>query len=749
MTESVSCSLCMPEHAPNFLTCPGVPELTPPDDVSRSQNIDEADAPATLFVEPVPKLVSPPPAPVLPPSLPPPSPPVPPLIDHEEEVVPGGDRGVVSPHPAPWWMRFVGIVLSLLLIAGFVWFAYGVVRIGLAVQVVRISLQNLQTAVQMGDLTLVYERLETTSEDLSLVQDRLAYFAGWEHAPFVGADVQTLQDLTRTGGQVIDGGKHALHAAASFQQALQAAGVVRSTLTSNIAPSRRFIDISIEEKRQLLTRLQETLPELRVARDEFAIAADSWSETGHDERVLALVPAAKRFVDELPALKRQTDQAIAFLEVFLPLVGASKEQNYLVLLQNADELRPTGGFIGTVGYLRVDAATLNEFRFEDVYAIDNPVSGVWKDVPPEPLQRELGVTAWYLRDRNWSPDFPTSAEDIMKTYEREKGLVSTSTTPIHLDGVIALEPELFKRLLQFTGPVTIAGKTYSAETFFDQLEFDSEMGFHMQGIPVERRKDMVLQVGNILMERLLATPASRWGDLLDLLTNSLEEKDVLFALRDPKTLALLDRRGWTGRVGATPQDFLWVIDANLAALKTDGVMDKEIQYHLDTTAQDGPLATVTLKYHNTNRSLTWRYTRYRDYVRIYVPEGSTLVSSAGAMRTDKNLAGGKVVPGTVDVMRDLGKTVFGAFWSIEPGETRTLTFTYRLPQAFTDQLFATNRYQLLVQRQPGAYARLTLDHVFGKNIRAANPSEDSRFFGDARYQLSQPITRDKMFDIRF
>lgn len=732
----------MSEHAPNFLTCPGVPELPPPEDsLNSASERMPAVIPATELVEEIKKpeiTKSLPLPPVAPPSSPPDGVLPADAYDHPERLR----------HPAPFWVRVFGWVCALIILGCFGWFAYGVIRIGISVSGMRASLQGIQQAAQTGDIDLVYERLGATSDALTDVRQQLSFFNGWEHAPFIGGDLQTLQDLTRTGSQVIDGGRHMLHAAVSFQEALRAVGLVRNTLATSIAPSRRFVDIPVSEKRELLLHLQETLPELRVARDEFAIAADSWAETGHDDRVLRLVPAAKRFVDELPALKRQTDQAIAFLEVFLPLVGTTREQNYLVILQNADELRPTGGFIGTVGYLRIDAATLNEFKFEDVYAIDNPISGVWKDVPPEPLRRELGVPAWFLRDRNWSPDFPTSAEDIMQTYEREKGLVASST-PLHLDGVIALEPDLFKRLLQFTGPITVDGKTFTADTFFDMLEYDSEMGFLNQGLPVERRKDIVLKVGNVLMERLLATPASHWGDLLDLLTDSLREKDVLFSMRDPRTLSLLDARQWTGRIAATPQDYLWVIDANLAALKTDGVMDKEIQYGLDLNADGGPLATVTLKYHNTNRALTWRYTRYRDYVRIYVPEGSELVSSSGAMRTDRNLAGGKVVPGTVDVMHDLGKTVFGAFWSIEPGETRTLTFNYRLPADALQRIQTEKRYQLLVQRQPGAYARLTLDHAFGKNIRAAVPGEESRFFGDARYQVSQSLTRDQSFDIRF
>jgi len=229
----------------------------------------------------------------------------------------------------------------------------------------------------------------------------------------------------------------------------------------------------------------------------------------------------------------------------------------------------------------------------------------------------------------------------------------------------------------------------------------------------------------------------------------LAEKNVLFYLRDPRTLALLDGRGWTGRVAGPTGDYLWIVDSNLAALKTDGKMQKRATYSVDLNTG---IAKLTLRYHNTVRQIDWRYTRYRDYVRIYVPEGSELVSSTGALSDDHTHTGGRDVPGTVDVMHELGKTVFGAFWSIEPGETRDLQFTYRLPanvlQAMRSEA-ENGGYSLTVQRQPGNTLELTLDNALGKNIRAADPSEAPQDFGDQRYHLTVPLDRDRTFRVRF
>ena len=195
---------------------------------------------------------------------------------------------------------------------------------------------------------------------------------------------------------------------------------------------------------------------------------------------------------------------------------------------------------------------------------------------------------------------------------------------------------------------------------------------------------------------------------------------------------MLDQRGWTDRIAPSPNDYLWVVDANLAALKTDGKMEKQVHYGLDLATGQ---ATLTLRYHNTVRTPDWQYTRYRDYVRVYVPEGSTLI--------------GVDQPGSVDVMHDLGKTVFGAFWQVEPGETRDLTFHYQLPTAFVERIRQSGDYRLTVQRQPGNHSQLTLDHAFGKNIQVAEPPEAAREFGDTRYRVTQSLDQDTTFHVRF
>jgi len=63
-----------------------------------------------------------------------------------------------------------------------------------------------------------------------------------------------------------------------------------------------------------------------------------------------------------------------------------------------------------------------------------------------------------------------------------------------------------------------------------------------------------------------------------------------------------------------------------------------------------------------------------------------------------------------------GKVSYGSFTAVEPGETKTLTFKYKLPQYIKDQIFK-KEYKLLVQKQPGVRnVQFVLDMNLGEDF---------------------------------
>ena len=126
--------------------------------------------------------------------------------------------------------------------------------------------------------------------------------------------------------------------------------------------------------------------------------------------------------------------------------GFSGTQSYLVLFQNSMELRPTGGFVGSVGKLTMVDGLVADFTIFDVYELDGQLRGHVD--PPDPIRTLLSQEHWYLRDSNWDPDFFESGQRAAWFYEKETGQ--------SVDGVISVHRvRLFYPITTIGLPVTI------------------------------------------------------------------------------------------------------------------------------------------------------------------------------------------------------------------------------------------------------------------------------------------------------
>ncbi|MFA5318027.1 MAG: DUF4012 domain-containing protein [Patescibacteria group bacterium] len=113
------------------------------------------------------------------------------------------------------------------------------------------------------------------------------------------------------------------------------------------------------------------------------------------------------------------------------LLFEEQEQVYLILLQNNTELRPTGGFIGNYGILKIKEGRITSLYIDDIYNLDKLAEEKLEIIPPEPLRKYFNRERWFLRDINWSPDFSISAHRAWAMYLLEGGQEK-------IDGIIAV-----------------------------------------------------------------------------------------------------------------------------------------------------------------------------------------------------------------------------------------------------------------------------------------------------------------------
>ena len=197
--------------------------------------------------------------------------------------------------------------------------------------------------------------------------------------------------------------------------------------------------------------------------------------------------------------------------------------------------------------------------------------------------------------------------------------------------------------------------------------------------------------------------------MLPLITQAFDEKQAMIYFTDPNLQKSAANFNWDNRIKETAGDYFYVVDANLGSLKTDPAISRTISYSLRPEAKDRSLiATVKITYTNQGK-FDWKTTRYRTYTRLYVPLGSTLITAEG---NEEPLA----------ITDSHGKTVFGTFISIEPEDSETLTFNYKLPAGLVNKI-SQGDYSLLVQKQAGTEAHgLELDIALPFAVESVNPS---------------------------
>ncbi|HBR80031.1 MAG: hypothetical protein UX09_C0047G0004 [Candidatus Uhrbacteria bacterium GW2011_GWE2_45_35] len=521
-----------------------------------------------------------------------------------------------------------------------------------------------------------------------------------------------------------------------------------SDTASAIAPLR-YDELSPTTKRILLQRLNGAAPDLALMAEQTKLVKEELKDFSDVPEPMGLIiRKLEGFLDEAYSTLTLASTAARIIPAF---TGLGQEKTFLLLLENNAELRPAGGFIGAYGILKIEDGEIKELTLKDSYLLDSAADPYYFAVPPEPLQQYLSTEKWYFRDSNWSPDFPTAARQAIRMFTGEVLSIPVEERefiqePLSFDGVIAFTPSFVSDLLTFTGPIMIGGQEFSADNILDTLEYQVEVAFRDTGIPYEQRKEIITDLFNEMKTRIFDQPLSRWGPVVDALEENLQEKQiVLFSNSSTEAEEVIRKANWGGVVETGDKDFLMVVDANLASLKTNPQVFRNIKYEITPTTNGRFVGKVTITYDHQG-GFDWKTTRYRTYTRIYVPYGSELFNFSGSLADDK-IKSPSGVSGTLDVEQELGSTVFGTFISIEPGQSRDLVFEFYLAKPVQTAIESGN-YTLVVDKQIGAAENgLTTELNFGKKVRSADPAEPQYLWGDSIYSGSFGLAGDLVINV--
>ncbi len=389
-------------------------------------------------------------------------------------------------------------------------------------------------------------------------------------------------------------------------------------------------------------------------------------------------------------------------DVLTALFAGDVTKEFLLVFQNHDELRPTGGFIGTFMMVKFEQGVFK--------VLDAPVTGPFDlsaqnpktALPPQPL---LAVAPyWTFHDANWFLDVPTSSEFLLDFYAQARGFKP--------DGIIYLTPGLVESLLRITGPLRPDGYgvDISAENFVRATE--EQVEFHYDKA-LNNPKKFLLDLVPTLITALAKLDAAEAMLAAGVTLQHADQADLLLYSRDESAQSAIATIGWSGRLLETEDDYLAVVNSNLGGGKTDRVIDYRIEVTVMPEAQGLLHEVKIIRRHNgeTENTLT-RHTN-RSFIRVYAPASAQFVGVSGArdpagffmpgasgaeLTPELMVAEGSVLMDQASGVRitgESGRKTFGAWSELAVGETQTLTFSYTTP------LPTDGRWALVWQKQPG------------------------------------------------
>ena len=409
---------------------------------------------------------------------------------------------------------------------------------------------------------------------------------------------------------------------------------------------------AVGELRNIQAALNQGIGALNRAADKVR-ALDGYRLIGPLDR------ARRDLAQRLPRIGARAVSARDGLDALIDMLGGSGPRRFLVFSQNPDEVRPTGGFIGTYGLLVTRNSHLVLERYDSIenWYTGRPQAEIPANQAALPLALNSPPEPQTIANVNAIADFPTAGKLAAELWRRG------GEQPV--DGVIAMTPDVMARVLRVLGPVVVPGygETVNANNLLARVDFHTHLEVSTPQNP--NRKAFLIELVHVVVQRLLDAPASRWDPLAQAMARGFETREAMAWSSRPAIEHALSERAWTGALPGVPGDFFYEGDFEYAAKNGRGLrrtFDHNVVLHADGSAEITTKVTIANTLPANDRGLL--NIDSQSFVTVYGPAGASLDPASDPPDTAGELLAGHPGASWFASADPLSSTSFTVHWHV-------------------------------------------------------------------------------------
>ncbi len=548
------------------------------------------------------------------------------------------------------------------------------------------SLKNASNGLQIKNLNQTATSLKMAQADLQTLNRRFKFISFLRFMPIIGgyiSDAKYGLEAARPGLEAID------LVVESIKPYADILGFSATETSLNIQSAEEKIIF-------ILQTLDKISPQLDVIGQKIIAVESAVSKIKpqHYPKTIKNQPVRQQLVNLQIGLaaSKETLANIKPLLILLPkLLGEPDSQKYLLLFQNDAELRPTGGFMTAYAIVNTFKGKITPESSLDMYELDSRFGN--RLPSPEPIKRFLPlVYNWHLRDMNLSPDFKVSMDTFYPNYKEVASIKN-------VNGIIAIDTNLLVDLLEVLGEIGVADwGNYSAkivpecncpQVVYKMEDFATRPTYYIK----DNRKGMIGPLMHSILLNVMNSPKKLWPKFMEIGLENIKEKHLMFYFPDDSSMQqVAEAFNASGRIKDYEGDYFHLNDANFAGAKSNLYVEQTVDQQIEIGDGGTITKTVTVEYKNPEPADDCNLESgglclngiLRDWVRLYVPEGSQIIEVLGSDIDAKT-------------NKDLGKTYIEAFIELRPQSKTKLIIKYKLPFKYQ----SGQPYKMLIQKQPG------------------------------------------------